>query len=199
MKQMWDDRYSAGQFVYGKEPNGFFAAELSKNEPGQILLPGEGEGRNAVHAARSGWRVDAFDQSRVGSEKALAFASELKVQINYTVCQLEDFLFRPDHYDLVALVYFHAAQAERESLHRKAIESLKPGGRVILEAFHKEQLGKNTGGPQFLSLLFDEDTLRSDFSGLDTILLEKQTLTLNEGAFHQGEASVIRFTGVKPT
>jgi len=198
MKGMWDDRYSASQFVYGKEPNGFFSAELSKREPGRILLPGEGEGRNAVHAARSGWEVDAFDQSRVGRDKALAYASEVNVQINYEVCPLEEFHFKANQYDVVALVYFHGAQTEREYLHRKAIESLKPGGRLILEAFHKEQLGKSTGGPGSLNMLFDEEMLLSDFTGLKPELIEKQILTLNEGAYHQGEASVIRYTGVKP-
>jgi len=198
MKGMWDDRYSASQFVYGKEPNGFFSAELSKREPGRILLPGEGEGRNAVHAARSGWEVDAFDQSRVGRDKAHAYASEVNVQINYEVCPLEEFHFKANQYDVVALVYFHGAHTERKYLHRKAIESLKPGGRLILEAFHKEQLGKSTGGPGSLNMLFDEEMLLSDFTGLKPELIEKQILTLNEGAYHQGEASVIRYTGVKP-
>lgn len=198
MKQMWDERYSDAQFVYGKEPNDFFSAELSKGKAGRILLPGEGEGRNAVHAAKSEWIVDAFDQSQVGKEKALAFAAEQKVQISYTACSLENFIFKPNHYDAVALIYFHCAQAEREYLHTKALESLKPGGRVILEAFHRDQLGKNTGGPQSLALLFDEDMLLSDFRGLKTSLLEKQIISLDEGPFHKGEASVIRFTGVKP-
>ena len=198
MKNMWDDRYSANQFVYGKEPNGFFSAELSKRKPGRILLPGEGEGRNAIHAAQSGWEVDAFDQSKVGRDKALAFASELNVQINYEVCPLEDFHFKANHYDVVALVYFHGGQTEREYLHRQVSESLKPGGTLILEAFHKEQLGRNTGGPPSLAFLFDEEMLLADFAGLKPELIEKQILTLNEGPFHQGEASVIRYTGLKP-
>ena len=198
MEQFWDDRYSTSQYVYGKEPNDFFSIELSKKEPGRILLPGEGEGRNAVHAALLDWEVDAFDQSRAGREKALAFALEANVQINYEVCPLEEFHFKPNQYDVVALVYFHGAQTEREYLHRKVSESLKPGGRLILEAFHKEQMGKSTGGPQSLDLLFDEEMLLSDFAGLKPELMEKQIVALNEGPFHQGEASVIRFTGVKP-
>ena len=162
MKHMWDDRYSTGQYIYGKESNGFFSTELRKRIPGRILLPGEGEGRNAVHAALSGWEVDAFDQSVVG------------------------------------LIFFHAGPDQRNYLHRRVYESLKPCGRVILEAFHKQQLGKNSGGPGSLDLLFDEELILSDFSGLEPVLLEKQIVTLNEGSFHQGEASVIRFTGVKP-
>ena len=198
MEQFWDDRYSTSQFVYGKEPNGFFAAELSKREPGFILLPGEGEGRNAVHAALSGWEVDAFDQSRVGRDKALAFASSSGVVINYRICPLEEFPFQANYYDVVGLTFFHAHDPYRTYLHKQVCNTLLPGGTVILEAFHKEQLGKNTGGPQSLEMLFDEEMLLSDFAGLEPVLLEKQIVTLNEGPFHQGEASVIRFAGIKP-
>ena len=195
---MWDKRYGTEDYAYGKEPNSFFSAQLDKIIPGQILFPGEGEGRNAVYAARKGWKVDAFDQSGVGQSKALAFASELDVKINYKVCQLEDFPFKKNHYDALALLFFHADPAGRKLLYRKACESLKPGGSLILEAFHKEQLDKDTGGPKALDMLFDEQTLSSDFPLLETLLLEKQEIELNEGPFHQGLASVIRFHGTKP-
>ena len=198
MKHMWDDRYSTSQFVYGKEPNGFFSTELAKRDPGRILLPGEGEGRNAVHAALSGWVVDAFDQSRVGRNKALAFASELGVLINYSLCPIDEFPFQAKVYDVVGLTFFHAHGPDRTYLHKQVSKAIKPGGSVILEAFHKDQLGKNTGGPASLALLFDEEMILSDFAGLEPVLLEKQIVTLNEGPLHQGEASVIRFTGVKP-
>jgi len=198
MGQFWDDRYSTSQYIYGKEPNGFFSTELSKREPGRILLPGEGEGRNAVYAALSGWQVDAFDQSRVGRDKALAFASALGVEINYRACLIEEFPFQANFYDVVGLTFFHAHGPDRYKLHNQVIKTLLPGGTVILEAFHKEQLGKNTGGPGSLEMLFDEEMILSDFAGLEPVLLEKQMVTLNEGPFHQGEASVIRFTGVKP-
>ncbi len=195
---MWDKRYGTEDYAYGKEANAFFSAQLDKIVPGQILFPGEGEGRNAVYAARKGWKVDAFDQSGVGQSKALAFASELDVKINYKVCQLEDFPFKENYYDAIALLFFHADPASRKLLHRRAYESLKPGGSLILEAFHKEQIDKDTGGPKALDMLFDEQTLSSDFALLETLLLEKQEIELNDGPFHQGLASVIRFHGIKP-
>jgi len=199
MKPFWDERYAASHFVYGQEPNEFLASELSKLNPGRILLPGEGEGRNSVYAAREGWHVDAFDQSRVGRDKALAFASAMGVRIQYRACPLEEFPFQYNYHDLVGLTFFHAPGPERTYLHEQVCNTLKPGGTVILEAFHKEQLGRNTGGPQSLDYLFDEEMLLSDFAGLTPVLLEKKWVILNEGPFHQGEASVIRFTGVKPT
>ena len=198
MSLMWDKRYGTEDYAYGREANAFFSTQLDKIVPGQILLPGEGEGKNGVYAALKGWKVDAFDQSSVGQSKALAFASELNVKINYKVCQLEDFPFKENHYDVLALLFFHADPAGRKLLHRRACECLKPGGSLILEAFHKEQIDKDTGGPKALDMLFDEQTLSSDFALFETLLLEKQEIELNEGPFHQGLASVIRFHGTLP-
>jgi 2-polyprenyl-3-methyl-5-hydroxy-6-metoxy-1,4-benzoquinol methylase len=197
MKDLWDSRYGTEEYAYGTEPNAFFSAQLKKLTPGRLLLPGEGEGRNAVYAASHGWSVDAFDQSSAGKSKAHALAAALGVKINYRVCALEDFHFPENHYDALGLIYFHADSRSREKLHRKASEALKPGGSIFLEAFHKQQLNNNTGGPKSLDMLFDEEILARDFEKLKILKLEKLQITLNEGPFHQGEASVIRFHGIK--
>jgi cyclopropane fatty-acyl-phospholipid synthase-like methyltransferase len=197
MKDLWDSRYGTEEYAYGTEPNAFFSAQLKKLEPGLLLLPGEGEGRNAVYAALNGWSVNAFDQSSAGQKKALALAAKMGVEINYRVCSLEDFHFPANHYDALGLIYFHAEKHSREKLHSLACEALKPGGSIILEAFHKEQLNNKSGGPKSLDLLFDEQILAREFEKLDILMLEKQQITLNEGPFHQGEASVIRFHGIK--
>jgi len=198
MKTLWDNRYRDQSYVYGKEPNGFFSAQLNQLAPGDLLLPGEGEGRNAVYAAVNGWTVDAFDQSQSGYEKAMNLAAEKKVQVNYQVSQLEDYSFKSNHYDLVALIFFHVKSLMRKHLHQLIFNSLKPGGTLVLEAFHKEQLGRDTGGPGSLEMLFDEQTLSSDFAAFETLILENKVISLNEGPIHQGEASVIRFLGNKP-
>ena len=198
MSQFWDERYLTDEYVYGKEANAFFSAQLDGAGPGLMLLPGEGEGRNAVYASRKGWVVDAFDQSSVGQTKALALASELGTEISYRVCRIEDFSFKQNHYDVVGLLFLHSDPASRKLLHLKVFESLKPGGFLILEAFHKEQLKNDTGGPKSPEMLFDEETLSSDFAPFETRFLEKQDIVLNEGPFHQGAASVIRFVGKKP-
>ena len=159
MNTFWDERYDTDEYVYGKEPNKFFASEIDKLIPGKILLPGEGEGRNAVYAASMGWSVDAFDQSRVGSEKALLLAKEYGVNINYKVCGIEEFPFTGDYYDAVGLSFFHAPPRLRKMLHQQVLNALKRGGIVILEAFHTSQLGNDTGGPQSPEMFFDKETL----------------------------------------
>lgn len=197
MNNLWNQRYSTEEFVYGREANSFFAKSLEPFKPGKILLPGEGEGRNAVYAAVRGWKVDAFDQSSVGAEKANRLAREMGVQINYKACRLEDFSFEEGIYDVVGLVYFHAPTPVRRLLHQKVFEALKPGGMVILEGFHSSQLGRNSGGPPSLELLFNKEMLLEDFSSLELDLLEEIEVNLDEGLFHSGPAKLIRYRGIK--
>jgi hypothetical protein len=66
MSNTWNERYSKTEYVYGEIPNVFFAAQLGTLQPGNIILPCEGEGRNAVYAASQGWNVEAFDSSEAG-------------------------------------------------------------------------------------------------------------------------------------
>lgn len=197
MKNLWDTRYATEEFIYGKEPNTYFASQLALLPPGKLLLPGEGEGRNAVHAASAGWVVEAFDQSRVAAKKALAYAASKGLGLEYRISGIEEFAFQADTYDAAGLIYVHAPPPQRKLLHSKVVESLKPGGRVILEAFHVSQLGNNTGGPANPELLLTEEIIRSDFAGLETIGLEQKRIILEEGAFHRGAAEVIRFVGEK--
>ena len=63
MKEFWNERYAEPEFAYGVLPNDFFKNQLDKLKPGSILLVCEGEGRNAVYAAKNGWKVEAFDSS----------------------------------------------------------------------------------------------------------------------------------------
>ena len=69
MKAFWDKRYQEIELVYGLKPNEYFKAQLPKTT-GKILLPGDGQGRNALFAASQDWQVTAFDYSPVAKEQA---------------------------------------------------------------------------------------------------------------------------------
>ena len=71
MKEFWNDRYAKETYVYGTSPNAFFKEQLRLLDVGTILLPAEGEGRNAVYAAKLGWDVYAFDYSAHAHHKAI--------------------------------------------------------------------------------------------------------------------------------
>lgn len=79
----WNEMYGTEEFRYGTTPNEFFKEKLDKMKPGSVLLPAEGEGRNAVYAATQGWDVTAFDISAQGKEKAVQLAKQHNVSINY--------------------------------------------------------------------------------------------------------------------
>jgi len=195
----WDSRFNTEQFIYGTEPNVFFAEYLKTlKTPGKLLLPAEGEGRNAVFAAKLGWDVDAFDSSSVARQKALQLAAANKVAINYCHYDINGFVPDPDKYDLVALIFFHIPEAIRFPFHRKLVQALKKGGAILIEAFAKEQINYASGGPRNPEMLFSTGILKNDFDGLNFQKLTHEKVTLDEGAHHSGLAEVVQMIAVKP-
>jgi hypothetical protein len=86
----------------------------------------------------------------------------------------------------------------RLQVHSRLSACLKPGGKIIMECFHKNQLSYGTGGPPIEELLYHEDDIRSDFSNLDIVLCEEMVLDIYEGKFHSGKSSVVRLIANKP-
>ncbi len=196
-KEMWDQRYADSEYVYGTHPNEFFKQELDKLVPGKILLPADGEGRNAVYAAEKGWIVSAFDQSDEGRKKALRLASGRNVTIEYEIRDLETTEYPADHFDAIALVFVHSSAKNRRQIYLNLMRFLKPGGTLILIGYSKEQLQYNTGGPKEISMLFSEDELIEDFAGLQIKSIRKIETMIQEGDFHSGNASVIQLVAFK--
>lgn len=196
-KEFWDQKYQQESFIYGEAPNAFFKTQLDLLPKGKLLLPADGEGRNGVYAAKSGWEVDAFDFSKKGMKKALALAFKNQTTINYQLSSIEDFPFPTQTYDAIGLFFVHLPLPLRKFLHQKVVEALKPGGRLILQGFNKQQLPLTTGGPKNEAMLFDTKTLEEDFMPLKIVHLEEKIDILREGAHHNGEAQVIEFIAHK--
>jgi SAM-dependent methyltransferase len=202
MEEFWNDRYREDIYAYGVEPNKFFAFQLDKLEPKKLLLPAEGEGRNAVYAAQKQWEVNAFDISIEGRKKAVKLAKEKQVSINYQVGSLLDLDYADSYFDAIGLIYAHLPSSTRLEFHKALVKKLKHGGYLILEGFSKKNLALSEanpkiGGPKDLSMLFDTETIKSDFSELETVYLKEELIVLREGKYHNGQASVIRYVGVK--
>lgn len=196
-QDFWDTRYQDSTYIYGVEPNTFFKECLDSLKPGRLLLPAEGEGRNAVYAARQGWVVDAFDQSTVARQKALELAGGACTTIQYNISTLQAFGTPRNTYDLIGLIYAHMPSSDRRAVHQRLVSSLKPGGYLVLEAFHKEQLGRSSGGPKDADMLYNRTDLLGDFEGMEILKAEETYVNLREGAYHQGEACVVRFLARK--
>ncbi|NRD22627.1 SAM-dependent methyltransferase [Winogradskyella litoriviva] len=192
----WNERYANEEFVYGIEPNSFFKQQLDKLQPGKILLPAEGEGRNAVYAASKDWKVKAFDISIAGKEKALKLAKMKAVDISYELTGVQEFK-SDEKFDVIGLCYVHFPAEIRKEAHQHLLSFLKIGGHVIFEAFAKAQLGNASGGPKNKDMLFSIEEINAEFSQLGFEIIEEKTIELSEGEHHKGKAEVIRFVGVK--
>lgn len=202
MHRFWDERYQQ-EGVYGKKPNPFWVRQLDKLSPEEpnhhLLLPCEGEGRNAVWAARKGWTVDAFDGSAVATKTCKRWAKEADVQVKAHHADAFEFQGEVSGYSVIGLFYAHMPANLRSRFHRRVSKWLRPGGRLILEGFEPRQLDLNSGGPNDEAMLFTPEILASDFDGLEVILNETASVTLDEGPYHQGPAQIIQFIAQKST
>ena len=204
MKDMWNQRYAEEGYAYGEEPNVFFRESLLRisEEPGKLLLPAEGQGRNAVFAALLGWEVFAFDISEEGRKKAMQLAEKNNVGIHYEVGTFEEVRDKIPEAHAVGLVFAHFAAAFRAAYHRGFEELLAKGGQVILEGFTKKHMEyqkvyPHVGGPRAEELLFTAEIVSDDFQNCVPIHLEELETPLSEGKYHIGQAHVVQFIGRK--
>jgi len=200
--QRWDERYSNPAFAYGEAPNAFLKEQLIHLPVSNILFPAEGEGRNAVFAAQQGWQISAFDISNEGRKKAMQLAEKNKVNIDYQVGELASLGFKKESFDVLALIYAHFPATIKSQMHKALDSYLKIGGTILFEAFSKSHItyqkaNEKVGGPKDIESLFSVDEIKADFPNYEIMVLEEKEIELNEGLYHNGIGSVIRFVGRK--
>ena len=192
----WNDRYATPEYVYGVAPNRWLEAQAAKIRPGgRVTSLGEGEGRNAVWLAQHGFEVDAVDASEVDLAKARQLAEARGARIRTHVEHLGTYSPAAKSYDALVLIYLHLAPTYRSTVHAAGSAALRDGGVVILEAFTPRQLQLSSGGPKKPDVLYDPGLLRADFPDVEWEVLEEVAIDLDEGAFHQGRAAVVRGVG----
>ncbi len=211
MKEFWNQRYSELGYAYGTEPNEFFKEALLRYkeellpEHHRLLMPAEGEGRNAVYAAELGFEVTAFDVSEQARVKALQLAYERGIpdaSLSYHIGDCLELEAEAESYDALGLIYAHFPPALKAQYYPKLHALLKPGGWVFLEGFSLNNLpyrqaNPKVGGPADPELLFTKEQIKMDFKGFDLLRLEEVEVELNEGRYHVGTAKVIRLVGRK--
>ncbi|MCW2313213.1 SAM-dependent methyltransferase [Rhodoferax antarcticus] len=195
----WDQRFSEPGFKYGTEPNAFVqqqAAHLTRGS--RVLLPGDGEGRNGVWLAQQGHHVTSVDSSAVGLKKASELAAQRGVALTTALEDLALWEPEPGSFDAVMIIFTHLPESFRRDAHRRLGQGLKPGGRLVVEGFHPQQLTHSSGGPKDVTMLYSAEQLSDDFAAL---LAPEHVwhgeVSLSEGPGHQGLAVVTRWTGRK--
>lgn len=198
---MWDERYDRPDYVYGTEPNDFLhqSLEAIPNRPGaKVLCLAEGEGRNAVFLAQNGCEVTAVDLSAVGLEKARALALQNGVSIETEVANLAEYDLGESKWDAVISIWCHVPAQLRVNLHQRVEKALKPGGVLVLESYHPDQLHFGTGGPPTADMMMSMDSLKAELANLEHHHLCETERHVSEGEFHFGQSAVVQLIGQKP-
>lgn len=193
MSEFWDSRFAGRDYAYGTEPNAFLAQQRGLLRAGTTALAvADGEGRNGVWLAQQGLRVLAVDSSSVGLAKAQQLAHTRGVSLTTELADLLTWQWPQAQYDYVVAIFIHFMPTHRERMHRAMLHALKPGGVLIMEAFHPDQLNYRSGGPPVREMLYTEEMLRADFAGAEILQLEETQTELAEGLYHRGPAAVVR-------
>ncbi len=192
---MWDERYQGDAQPYGVEPSRYLREKVALIRPGgDVLLPGDGGGRNGVWLAGRGFRTHLLDFSRQGLEAARRWADESGVVVGLEQADVLGWGWPAERFDAVVSVYLHLPEEQRAQVHRAMVRALKPGGILLIEGFHKDQMAHTSGGPRDPAMLFSEEALRSDLTDADLLEIRRDEVVLDESPLHRGPAVVLRVT-----
>ena len=167
-REVWNEVYTERQgrtFPH----NQFLAERIQGRKPGKALDIGIGEGRNALFLAAQGWEVTGFDISDVGLTLAREAAQQRGVKLEAVVEDADRFDYGRQRWDLVVGMYMHAVITRNAE---KIMDSLKPGGLLVVEGFHRDLKRQSVQGGSFgyrsnellkafdrLRVLYYEDTV----------------------------------------
>jgi SAM-dependent methyltransferase len=197
--RVWDERFRQEGFLFGTEPNAYLAGHRALfARGGRALCVADGEGRNSVWLARQGLQVDAFDLSPVAVAKARALAAREGQAVNFHVEGCDTWPWQPHVYDYVVAIFVQfAAPDMRARLFADMVDTLKPGGFLVLQGYTPKQLEYRTGGPPCIEHLYTEDMLRSAFEGLKIVELRAYEAEIQEGKGHHGRSALIGMVAEK--
>ena len=199
-RQVWDQRYSAPDYIFGTAPNVFLVSQRQWFKPGaRVLDIACGEGRNAVWLAQQRCEVVAIDISPVAIGKARLLAAERGVSVGFEVVDVRAWGWPENAFDAVVSIFIQfAAPAERAQLFGGFRTTLRPGGVLLLQGYTPKQLQYKTGGPPQADHMYTETMLREAVAGMEIMHLQEHDDVLGEGTKHVGLSALIDLVARKP-
>lgn len=156
--------------AFNANPNKLLAETIKDRPAGKALDVGMGQGRNTLFLARQGWDAYGVDIADEAVNLAQDNARKADLRITTFVQDEAEFDFGTNRWDLVAFIY-----AGGRHHVEKVRQSLKPGGLVVIEGFHRDatklrKIGEN--------VVFDTDELKKLYSAAGFTILRYEE---NEG------------------
>jgi SAM-dependent methyltransferase len=184
-REVWNEVFTQRQgreFPYNK----LLAETIKGRKPGKALDIGMGEGRNALFLAAQGWEVTGFDISDVGVKLAREEARKRGLKLEALVEDVDRFDYGEQRWDLVVGMYMHGLITRNAN---KIIYSLKPGGIIVIEGFHRDiKRPTLTGG----SLGYQTNELLQAFGRL-RVLYYEDTIAPTDWGRGQPKSPIVRF------
>jgi SAM-dependent methyltransferase len=185
--ERWNRILTAPKPTFNTSPNAFLMEMVKGRTPGRALDVGMGQGRNTIFLAQQGWDSVGFDPADRAVATAQERAKALGVTITTMVNTAEEFDWGDARWDLIVLSYVGARE-----IATKVTRALRPGGMVVVEAFHRDA---TKAGPIGESVVFDTNELPQLFHDLRIIRYED---TEAVGDFGLDRTRVVRLAAVKP-
>ncbi len=184
---MWNRVLTAPVPSFNTKPNAFLVEMTRGMTPGRALDVGMGQGRNALYLAQHGWTVTGFDPADKAVSAAQAEAKRLGVTLDAKVQRDDQFDFGKEQWNLIVFSYVGV-----RDLTARAYDSLKPGGMIVVEAFHRDATKTDMIGGD---VVFDTNELLKLFDRFRVIRYED---TEDIGDFGQTRLRLVRLLAQKP-
>ncbi|WP_433595957.1 class I SAM-dependent methyltransferase [Lysinibacillus xylanilyticus] len=190
----WDQRFKTAEYVYGEQPNTFIEdyVHYLKDYP-SVAAYAEGGGRNAVFLALQGLTVTAFDYAESGLKKTEQLAEKHNVSVHTKLTDLLQDELPEEMFDAAIMVFGHFPAEQQQEVFKRIVNSVKPGGRIMMELYSIYQLPYASGGPRQLDFLYDPLDVLKWCQPYKIIHFFTGEQMRNEGILHTGLAHTIQF------
>ena len=185
--EFWNRILTSPKPNFNTAPNAFLVEMIKGVKPGRALDVGMGQGRNTIYLAQRGWDTTGFDPAEQAVAVAREQATKAGIKITTHIARVEDFEWGDSAWDLILLSYVGGRDYAD-----KVLRALRPGGLVIVEAFHRDATKARPIGP---AVVFDTNELLQLFPGLRVIRYEDTNAVSD---FGMSDTRLVRLAAVKP-
>jgi 2-polyprenyl-3-methyl-5-hydroxy-6-metoxy-1,4-benzoquinol methylase len=148
--------YNAPNPPFRQEPSNFLARIAGGLKPGAALDVAMGQGRNALYLASKGWKVTGYDLSDEGLRIAQETAKTAGLSIETVKASHDEFDLGKERWDLIVETFAFTNLSD-DAYRKRLVESLKPGGVLLIEGFGGGPKNQMIEGFRDLRVIYYED------------------------------------------